>query len=82
MPGQVYISDQLQRTSESELDLNGLMDESDQNSPCSDRDVHFKCTKSACSDRVFEQSDPNSYQVSQSDTNKQILAQLQSLVTD
>ena len=60
MPGKVSLSDQLQSTSESELYISGLMNESDQNSSHSDRDVHFKHTKSVHSDRVSGQSDPNS----------------------
>ena len=79
MPGQVSLSDQSQSTLESELDISGLMEESDLNSSRSDRDVHFKREKSACSGRLSGQSDPNSDTVSQNDINKKILAKLQSL---
>ena len=78
-PGQAFLFDQSQSTSESELDISGLMEESDFNSSRSDRDVHFKHEKSACSSCLSGQSDPNSDTVSQNDINKKILAQLQSL---
>ena len=81
-PGQVFLSDQSQSTSESELDISGLMEDSDFISSRSDRDVHFKhekSQKSAGSSHLSGQSDPNSDTVSQNDINKKILAQLQSL---
>ena len=74
MPGQVSLSDQLQRTSESELDISGLVNESDLNFLRSDRDVHFKWSKSAYPGHVSGQSDPTGDHVSQSDINKEILA--------
>ena len=77
-PGK-YFSDQSQSTSESELDISGLLGGSDPNSSHSDRDVHFQLVKSARSGRLSEQSDPNSDTISQNDINKKILAQLQSL---
>ena len=82
MSGQVFVSDQSQSTSESDLDISGLMEDSDFNSSRSDRDVHFKrekSQKSASSSRLSGQSDPNSDTVLQNDINKKILAQLQSL---
>ena len=81
-PGQVFLSDQSQSTSESELDISGLMEDSDFNSSRSDRNVHFKrekSQKSAGCSHLSGQSDPNSDTVSQNDINKKILAQLQSL---
>ena len=79
MPGQVFLSDPSQSTSESKLDISGLLGGSDPNSSHSDRDVHFKHAKSARSGRLSEQSDLNSDTVSQNDINKKILTQLQSL---
>ena len=81
-PRQVFLSDQSLSTSESELDISGLMEDLDFNSSRSDRDVHFKhekSKKSAGCSRLSGQSDPNSDTVSQNDINKKILAQLQSL---
>ena len=77
-PGQVFLSDQSQSTSESDLDISGILQDSDQNLSTSDREVHFKRKKSG-NGRLAEQSDPNSGQISQNAINQQILAQLQSL---
>ena len=44
-PGQVFLSDQSQSTSESDLDICGILQDSDQNLSTSDREVHFKRKK-------------------------------------
>ena len=77
-PRQVSLSDQSRSTSESELDISGILQDSDQDFSVSDRDVHFK-RKSSGGSRLAVQSDPNSVHISQNDINKQILAQLQVL---
>ena len=55
-PKQVILLNQSQSTSELDLDISGLVT-SDYDSPCSDRDVHFECSRSACSSHVASQSD-------------------------
>ena len=41
-PGQVSLSDQSQSTSESELDISGILQDSEQDLSLSDREVHSK----------------------------------------
>ena len=77
-PRQVSLSDQSQSSSESELDISGILQDSEQDLSLSDREVHFKRKPSGGS-RLAGQSDQNSVQILQNDINKQILAQLQVL---